>query len=306
MSRPPKTDPAAMAAVEGEISRAHRHALPVGTPCANCDTPIVGSWCHACGQKAEDLHRSVGHLVAEAFEGLTHFDGRFWNTVPRLARDPGGLTRDYVAGKRASQIPPFRLFLVMLLVLFFSAGVSFRAGESQIRVVDPRSEQGAPIAAAGERVAESIGFDLGDRRASEWLNSRVRHAVEDPESLLASMEHHAHEAALLMLPLAALLLGAIFVFRRGTYLFDHLIFSMHSLSFQGLLLSAVYLLGAVASWSGWLLLIAPVHLFAHLRGAYGGSVPGTLLRMVLLFAGSLFAFGLLAGGLLIVGLAEAH
>ena len=26
--------------------------IPPGTPCANCETPLVGTYCHACGQIA--------------------------------------------------------------------------------------------------------------------------------------------------------------------------------------------------------------------------------------------------------------
>ena len=80
-------------------------------------------------------------------------------------------------------------------------------------------------------------------------------------------------------------------------LFDHLIFSMHSLAFQGALISL-----AVLADTGWLLWAAPVHLFAHLRGVYRTGVAGTLLRMAVLFVASAVAFALLLLGLVVVGL----
>jgi hypothetical protein len=79
---------------------------------------------------------------------------------------------------------------------------------------------------------------------------------------------------------------------------------MHSLAFQGLLLSLVFLLGVWLTGGAWLLLLAPVHLFVHMRGAYRIGTFGTLLRMVLLFVGSVIAFSLLITGLLFVGLAS--
>jgi hypothetical protein len=111
-----------------------------------------------------------------------------------------------------------------------------------------------------------------------------------------------------MLPISALLLSILFVFQRRFYVFDHLIFSMHSLSFQGVLLSVMFLLGQLTSLSGLLLLAMPVHLFVHMRGTYGTSVPGTLLRMTLLFIGTMIAVLFLFLGLLWVGLAamQAH
>ena len=81
---------------------------------------------------------------------------------------------------------------------------------------------------------------------------------------------------------------------------------MHSLSFQGLLLSVVFMLGMAINWSSELLWLAPVHLFVHMRGTYRISIIGTLIRMFLLFIGSSIAFAFLIVGLLVVGLATVH
>jgi hypothetical protein len=257
-----------------------------------------------CGQKGDDFHRSIFHLVTEAFEGLTHFDGRFWRTLPRLLLRPGALTRDYLDGHRAAQIPPFRLFLVVLLLVFFAGSMNFKANDVHLRL-KPDAGLNAESAEAIQDAQELRQAAQGSP-AGQWLAERVEHAVKDPAAFLTAMEHWSHRFAILMLPIAALLLSLIFALRRGIYVFDHLIFSMHSLSFQGLLLTWVFLLGTVASWSGWLLVIAPVHLFVHMRGAYQTSVVGTLVRMAVLFQGSAFAFGALMAGLVLVGLATAH
>ena len=60
------------------------------------------------------------------------------------------------------------------------------------------------------------------------------------------------------------------------------------------------------SWASWFLLLAPVHLFFHMRGAYRISTIGTLIRMFLLFALSSVAFALLMAGLVFAGLATVH
>jgi hypothetical protein len=94
------------------------HTAPVGSPCANCATPLMGPWCYACGQLGEDFHRSLKHLVIEACEGFVHFDGRLWRTVPDLLLHPARLTRAYLDGRRAPQVPPLRMLFVTLLILF--------------------------------------------------------------------------------------------------------------------------------------------------------------------------------------------
>jgi hypothetical protein len=279
------------------------HLLPPGSPCPNCGAVLAGEWCHACGQKAEDLQRSLRHLAAEALEGLTHFDSRLWRTLPRLAVDPAGLTRDFLAGRRASQLPPFRLYLIVVVIVFFSWSLKDQLTHQEYRLV--KGDAQSVRALASGRVPAPAP-SVGRSPVSQWLDARADYAVAHPEAFFAAIEHWAHWFAILLLPIAGLLLSAIFILRRGTYVFDHLIFAMHSLSFQGLLLSLSLLLGIASGVAGWLLLAAPAHLFVHMRGAYRTSVGGTLARMAALFAGSVLAFGGLLAALFLVGLAEVR
>ena len=114
----------------------------------------------------------------------------------------------------------------------------------------------------------------------------------------------AQRLAVLALPMSAALLGLMFFWRRGVYLFDHLIFSMHSLSFQGLLLSVTMLGALLSDWFQVLLIAAPVHLFVHLRGVYRLGVLATLWRILALAVGSVIALVLALAGLVMIGLAE--
>jgi len=108
-----------------------------------------------------------------------------------------------------------------------------------------------------------------------------------------------------MLPISALILSLMFAFRRGFVVFDHIIFSLHSLSFQGLLFVAILGLQAVEGGQAWWLILAsPVHLFAHMRGVYNTSWYGTLLRMFVLFNVTTVAFTFLLLMLMVLGLAE--
>jgi hypothetical protein len=315
----PELDMATADAIAGEFGRASKHSLPLGAPCPNCATPLQGPWCHACGQKGEAYSRSIWHLTTEAFEGLTHFDGRFWQTLPRLLIKPGQLTRDYLDGHRAAQIPPFRLFLVVLLLVFFAGGLSLQGSAKQVaaglkdntvtREMTPQDRADLAEAMGNLNKAATGARDpkihtvLGD---SAFWSERAKKAVENPELLMQAMEEWGHRFAFLMLPIAALLLSALFVFKKGVYVFDHLIFSMHSLSFLGLLVTVCFLGGLAVGWISQLLWLAPVHLFVHMRGTYRTSVIGTLLRMALLFFGSSIAVAILFAALVVVGVATMH
>ena len=127
--------------------------------------------------------------------------------------------------------------------------------------------------------------------------------LEDPERFKLVLESQSERFAFLTLPLATGLLALLFVFQRRFFVFDHTIFALHSLSFQGLLFTLSSILGLL--WkplSALILLAAPVHLFVHMRGLYRSGVPGTLLRMALLGVGSGIGFVVLLLLLVLVGL----
>lgn len=96
-----------------------KHAA-VHTECLNCGAALHGRFCAACGQAADDHHRSILHLMWEAVEGLFHLDGRLARTLPALFLHPGRLARDHFEGRRQRHVPPFRLFLVTLLLFMLA------------------------------------------------------------------------------------------------------------------------------------------------------------------------------------------
>ena len=297
------------------------HTAPIGTPCPNCATALQGPWCHACGQVAEDFHRSATKLLMEVAESFTHVDGRIWQTLPKLVLRPALLTRSYIDGHRAVQIPPLRLFLVVLLMVFLVGSVT---GGAQIgrgikdgwnatpdttqrdRTSKPTSDKPAGLAAAFSHTRVTIA-GKPNSKVTQWLRERAKRATANPETFALVLEQWSERFAFLMLPIAATLLSLLFVFQRRFYVFDHMIFALHSLSFQGMLIIILLVVDSLGSWADWIVLftlitVAPLHLFLHMRGVYGSSIFGTVARMVVLGFGSLLGFVALMLGLFWVGL----
>jgi hypothetical protein len=154
-----------------------------------------------------------------------------------------------------------------------------------------------------DKVHVNLASDKPDEAASQWLRDRIRKTLADPERFQLILEQWSERFAFLMLPISALMLSILFIFQRRFYLFDHTIFSLHSLSAMGLAaIIGMTLSLVIGDWSALLFLPAPVHLFAHMRGVYRTGIVGTLIRMFLLFIGSCTAAGLLIVGLIAVGL----
>ncbi len=89
--------------------------------CLNCGARLSGQYCGQCGQRARSRLISLWGLVAEAFGDLFELDSRLWRTIIPLLVRPGQLTRDYLVGRRARYMPPFRSYLVLSLIFFVVA-----------------------------------------------------------------------------------------------------------------------------------------------------------------------------------------
>jgi hypothetical protein len=94
--------------------------------CANCGTPLAGPFCSACGQRVEHHVHSLPEFLGEAAEVITHADSRVWRTFVPLFFRPGFLTQQYLAGRRASYLPPFRLYIVLSVVFFLMVSLATR------------------------------------------------------------------------------------------------------------------------------------------------------------------------------------
>jgi hypothetical protein len=137
-----------------------------------------------------------------------------------------------------------------------------------------------------------------------WLYPAVSRAVATPQAFGQALLEWAQRLTVLLLPVGAVTLGLMFAFDRRYVLFDHLIFTMHSLAAQGLLLTFVLAAGVFAPAVGWLLWLSPVHLFVHLRGAYRTGPVVTLLIMACLFVAAAIGTGLLLFALFLISVYE--
>jgi Protein of unknown function (DUF3667) len=262
----------------------HAMMAPV---CANCGVALAGPYCHACAQPAKNPDRSIGSLLAEGVEHLFHADLRLFHTLPLLVLKPARLTREYLAGRRYSQTPPLRLFLVVVLLVFLAGGLKELA-----RPAGPLIERDTSTANVGALRSDNPTLEA----FAAWLRPRLAYEQTHKREFGLALEAWMHRIAIIFLPVSTLLLGLLFAFRRGMFLYDHAVFSMHSLSFMGLLFTTGTLLGLagpLAGLAGPLVFAAPTHLFIHLRGVYKTSILGTLIRMLLLFFLSLIAVTIL-------------
>ena len=100
--------------------------------CLNCQAELNGRFCHVCGQENLEPKETVWHLVQHFFNDVTHFDGKFFETVKFLLRKPGFLSLEYMRGRRASYLNPIRMY-VFTSAIFFIVFFSLKKPEDRVK-----------------------------------------------------------------------------------------------------------------------------------------------------------------------------
>ncbi len=119
----------------------YEHAKTESLVCLNCKTRLRGQYCGNCGQRSRSRLISIWQLLREAFGDLFELDSRLWRTLVPLLIRPGQLTKDYLEGRRARYMPPFRSYLVLSVVFFVVAFFDPQNGLSLLFEPEPAAQQ---------------------------------------------------------------------------------------------------------------------------------------------------------------------
>ena len=211
--------------------------------CLNCGAALTGRYCANCGQTADVHVPSTRELFHEAIEGITHSDSRLWNSLKLLWFKPGKLTQEFVAGRRAAYLPPFRLYLVLSVIFFLAA--SFYHPELNLAVFTKEGK--VQVLTTSEASCDNTQFE---RFVSDAFAQRLRHGckmvVRDHG---ASLGHVAvstmPKAMFILLPLIAFLHMLMYWRPRHRYA-EHLLFFLHVQAFFFSAMTLVVLLGNAA------------------------------------------------------------
>lgn len=120
--------------------------LEPGT-CLDCGAAVTGKHCEQCGQSAGVHVLSMREVAGDVTHSLLHLDSRVWRTLRLLVRQPGELTREFIAGRHQRYLPPFRLYFA-ISILFFALS-ALLPGFSLVRMDSSGNEAIPPIVIEG-------------------------------------------------------------------------------------------------------------------------------------------------------------
>lgn len=202
------------------------HGAPAGhARCRNCEAALVGPYCAQCGQYDAPPDPTLRELLADAWESLTNVDGKVATTLRVLLLRPGALTREYLAGRRARYLPPFRIYLLCSVAYFLLASLDV---ERPLRP-DERQAAAAVDSSARERIARGDtrpvlgGTDGTFERRLKQGNDRLE---ASGRKMNAVVRDNIPNAMFLVVPGYALLLALLYRSRRRRFP-AHLVFALH-------------------------------------------------------------------------------
>ena len=101
--------------------------------CLNCETPLLGEFCHVCGQKTDVAPFTAKTLLSIFYKAFRKFDTEVKNTFLALLFRPGEFCRDYLAGKRKPYVDPIKyFFLSFVFYLSVLTAVSYISQNPEI------------------------------------------------------------------------------------------------------------------------------------------------------------------------------
>jgi len=220
--------------------------------CLNCGCPLVGDFCHCCGQKAH-VHRTIAAWWHDFLHSVLHLDGKFWRSLPMLAFKPGELTRRYSHGERAKFISPLALFLFSVFLMFavFSltgpnladgmgigqgleeglqeerdrlqrlerqkagaAGDPVETAELDRRIASTRDDIAQLERLRDEGITNATFADSEPVEGGAWFQAIYAKAKQNPELLLYKVQANAYKFSWALIPISIPFVWVLFLHRR--------------------------------------------------------------------------------------------
>jgi hypothetical protein len=212
-------------------------------------------------------------MAKDLLEELFNLDTRLFRTLRRLLFQPGRLTVEYIAGRRAGYVPPLRLFVFSSFILFLLLGIlstqtvtiegsasgaldSLVTAERQQALSDSASEQETSVdivssdpVRMSDEVVKTMQTKVDSLRGVTSVRGQLHYALlrgllradQSPQLFLQQLIGRLSGLVFLLVPVFALLLKGLYL-RSGRLYIEHLIFALHTHAVFFLALIAIVLL----------------------------------------------------------------
>ncbi|MES2457744.1 MAG: DUF3667 domain-containing protein [Bacteroidota bacterium] len=103
--------------------------------CLNCGQHVEKHYCSNCGQPNLEIKENFWAFITHSVAHYFHFDNKFFQTLKPLLIQPGQVTLDYLAGKRARYINPVSMYIFVSIIYFLIVPHALEKEENHEAVV---------------------------------------------------------------------------------------------------------------------------------------------------------------------------
>jgi len=288
--------------------RKHRY-IPITPPythCKNCGYELHSQYCSVCGQFAHLSNRPFGESLAFFLEHHYGLDHKLGSTLYNLFFKPGFLTQEYISGRIARHVHPFKLYF-FASILFFGITLGVATGkerdekkeakkEEKDKVESPKlsdakrdsiekvvaknlKESGVSVSIGSDEDEDESAFDkVVGKLSEEKLKGKSQKEIEE------MFFHNLSISLLLLMPIFAIILKLLYI-RRKQYYMSHLVHSIHLHSVFFILLSVGLLWDTFVGGpeiTGWVFLVMLVYLVFSLSRLYKQGIRKSLVKAFML------------------------
>lgn len=292
--------------------------------CKNCEHSFKGNFCPNCGQSIKEIDQPFSFVIYDFMGTMFAFDSRFFRSLFTIIAKPGQITSDFVAGKRAKYMPPFRFYIFISFVFFFllTSTLKNKVGEFERNstidslkvslnedaqvVLDSLNTQLSSPDIIGEVLDDTIQNinsvkEIGDLLLAEIekdssfsesgtgrIVSQFKKAKEYPEIYITKYFKYFSWALFFLMPVFALILKLLYSSQKSNYI-RHFIFSVNLHAFIFFVLTIILLAhllftGPIVGIFNYLALIIPIYLVMGMKKFYQQKTGKTILKAFLISA----------------------
>ena len=155
------------------------------------------------------------------------------------------------------------------------------AAEAKLKAADTALNDNPTVpnvAVIGQGWAETLKSkaDSGELKVNtgdKQLDHKLQKKLQNPELALYKIQQTFYKFSFLLIPISIPFVALLFLWKRGTTLYDHGVFVLYSLTFIAMLImlsAALFRLGGgiATATAVAFMTIVPVHMFAQVKGAY--------------------------------------
>ncbi|UKT65664.1 DUF3667 domain-containing protein [Pedobacter mucosus] len=139
--------------------------------CLNCGSQVETHYCSNCGQPNLELKESFWGFISHSIGHYFHFDNKFFSTLTPLLTQPGKVTLDYLAGKRARYINPVSMYIFVSIVYFIIVPKASIKTDQEEGV---KIEQSKPVHISSKLITDSVNKELTKQGISNgFINDAI-------------------------------------------------------------------------------------------------------------------------------------